>query len=103
MERTLCVYILASPDRRLYTGVTSDLPRRMLQHHEGVAAGSYTRRQGINRLVYLELVSSPLQAIQREKQIKSWTRRKRIALIESVNPDWLDLSRVPGWMPPAGE
>jgi putative endonuclease len=85
------VYIMASAPRTLYTGVTSDLERRVLQHRRKLLAG-FTARYNINRLVYYEVSSEVAAAIAREKQIKSWTREKKIALIESVNRDWKDLS-----------
>jgi putative endonuclease len=91
MARELFVYILASWRRELYTGVTGNLQQRLLQHRSGSSL-SYTRRLGIHRLVYYERLGPPRLAIAREKQIKSWSRAKRIGLIESVNPAWLDLS-----------
>lgn len=90
MRRHLYVYILASEDRKLYTGVTNNLKARLLEHRSGDS--KYTGEHGIHRLVYFELRCPPMAAIEREKQIKSWTRAKRIALIESKNPNWEDLS-----------
>ena len=89
------VYILANRTRRLYTGMTGDLQRRIWQHRMGVDPG-FTRRYGITRLVYYEVSGNPLSAIAREKQIKGWLRRKKIELIEEVNPAWKDLSE--GWL-----
>ena len=94
MTRRLYVYILASWDRKLYTGVTNNLRTRLTQHRSGES--DYTHRHDIHRLVYFEMLDPPMVAIQREKQIKSWTRAKRIALIESKNPDWDDLSPLIG-------
>ena len=94
MTRRLYVYILAGRDRKLYTGVTSSLRMRLAQHRAGDT--DYTSRHAIHRLVYFELLGPPMTAIQREKQIKSWTRAKRIALIESMNPQWDDLSPLVG-------
>jgi putative endonuclease len=88
------VYILSSKSRALYTGVTNDLRRRVEQHREGVFAG-HTRQNRIHRLVYHESTGSVRAAIAREKQIKAWTRAKRVALVESANPAWSDLAR--GW------
>jgi putative endonuclease len=85
------VYIMASASRTLYTGVTSNLERRVLQHRRKLL-GKFTARYKINRLVYFEACGEILGAIAREKQIKSWSRKKKIALIESVNRDWKDLS-----------
>jgi len=92
MPSALCVYILASRSRRLYTGVTKDLQRRLLQHRSGLGPGAYTARHGIHRLVYFEVIRPPSAAIARERQIKGWTRQKRIALIEAWNPEWRDLA-----------
>jgi putative endonuclease len=85
------VYIMASTSRTLYTGVTNNLQRRVLQHRRKLL-GEFTARYNINRLVYYEVCGEILAAIAREKQIKSWSRKKKIALIESVNRDWKDLS-----------
>ena len=85
------VYIMASASRTLYTGVTSNLERRALQHRRKLLGG-FTARYNINRLVYYEVSGQISAAIAREKQIKSWSRKKKIALIESVNRDWNDLS-----------
>ncbi len=86
-----CVYLLASRrNGTLYTGVTSDLPRRIWEHREGVAEG-FTRRYGVKRLVYYELHATMEAAITREKQIKEWRRAWKIELIEAVNPEWRDL------------
>jgi putative endonuclease len=89
--KTYFVYIMASKSRTLYTGVTSNLERRVLQHREKVFGG-FTAKYNINRLVYFEQFGDVLAAIGREKQIKAWGRTKKIALIESVNRDWKDLS-----------
>jgi predicted GIY-YIG superfamily endonuclease len=84
-------YIVASRrNGTLYTGVTSDLPRRAFEHREGVIAG-FTRRYGCKLLVWYELHDTMTGAIAREKQIKSGSRRKKLALIEAVNSDWRDL------------
>ena len=80
------VYIMASTSRTLYTGVTSNLERRVLQHQRKLLPG-FTARYNINRLVYYEVSGEILSAIAREKEIKSWGRNKKIALIEVVNRD----------------
>ena len=85
------VYIMASASRTLYTGVTSNLERRVLQHRRKLLGG-FTACYNINRLVYYEVSSEIVAAIAREKQIKGWSRKKKNALIESVNRDWEDLS-----------
>ena len=91
------VYILTNRKHgTLYTGVTNDLHRRVYQHKMGVLPG-FTKRYSATRLVYFETTPDVLAAIAREKAIKSWTRAKRIRLIESVNAPWLDLAA--DWFP----
>jgi putative endonuclease len=91
--RTFYVYILASRKKgTLYTGVTSNLPRRAWEHREGLNRG-FTRRYNVKRLVYIEEHATAEGAIQREKTIKSWPRRWKVELIEKDNPDWFDLYR----------
>ena len=89
--KTYFVYILASRSRTLYTGVTNDLQRRVYEHKHKLVPG-FTARYNITRLVYFEETSDVLSAIEREKAIKGWTRAKKVALIEGVNPTWEDLS-----------
>lgn len=85
------VYILTnSRDRLLYIGVTNDLKRRLYEHQNGVNDG-FTKQYSIHKLVYFEYCTDPEAAIRREKQLKSWRREKKIALIESKNPQWKDL------------
>jgi putative endonuclease len=91
MPRTYFVYILASESRQLYVGVTNDLERRLPEHRAGVGQG-YAFRRDITRLVHFEVTSDVLAAIAREKEVKSWTRAKRLALIEQANPEWRDLA-----------
>ena len=83
--------ILASRTRNLYTGVTGDLVRRMIEHRNGLVRGS-TSRYRIFRLVYFEGYAGVNQAIAREKEIKAWRRDKKIWLIERRNPAWQDLA-----------
>ena len=85
------VYILASRSRNLYTGVTNDLHRRIVQHRDGLIPG-FTKRYRIHRLVYYEVFGEISAAIAREKQVKHWDRQKRLALIETQNPTWKDLT-----------
>ncbi len=87
---TYYVYILASRSRTLYTGITSNLERRMGEHRSGTREG-FTKRYKIHRLVYFEVFGSAVAAISREKQVKAWRREKRVALVESANPTWDDL------------
>jgi putative endonuclease len=86
------VYIMSSLSRTLYAGVTNDLERRVGEHKEG-KPGSFTAQYHVNRLVYFEEFSDIDEAIAREKEIKSMTRRQKIKLIESINPEWRDLSQ----------
>ena len=86
-----CVYILASqPNGVLYVGVTSSLEGRMAEHHQGLIAG-FARRYGVRCLVYYEFHEEMGQAIRREKQLKEWRRPWKVRLIESMNPQWLNL------------
>lgn len=85
------VYILASRSRTLYTGMTNDLERRVYEHKNKLIPG-FTAQYNVNRLVFFEETGNVEEAIAREKQIKDWTRAKKIALIESQNPKWQDLS-----------
>ena len=88
------VYVMSSRSRILYTGVTNDLERRVSEHKQGLVPG-FTSKYHITRLVYYEPTSDIRSAIAREKQIKGWLRGRKTALIESANPEWLDLSE--GW------
>ena len=85
------VYIMASATGTLYTGVTSDIVRRVLEHKNKLAGG-FSAKYDVNRLVYLEEAERPEEAIAREKQIKGWRRARKLALIGSVNRKWEDLS-----------
>jgi putative endonuclease len=82
---------MTSRSGTLYTGVTADLGRRVYQHKHKLLPG-FTARYSIHRLVYYEETSDVHAAIAREKQIKGWLRAKKIALVESLNPEWRDLS-----------
>jgi putative endonuclease len=75
----------------LYTGVTNDLERRVWEHQNGECKG-FTRQYRVNRLVYHETYNHIDDAIAREKEIKGWRRSKRNALVETLNPKWVDLS-----------
>ena len=86
-----CVYIVASKRHgTLYTGVTSDLPRRAYEHREGLVKG-FTAKYGCKMLVWYEAHATMIDAITREKQIKAESRTKKLALIEALNPEWKDL------------
>jgi putative endonuclease len=87
------VYILASrPYGVLYVGVTSQLVRRIWKHRTGYYDQAFSKRYHVHSLVYFELHARMIKAIRREKQVKEWKRAWKIALIESVNPEWRDLS-----------
>ncbi len=97
MNRTYCIYILASRSRNLYTGVTGDLERRMLEHRQGLVPG-FTTRYRVFRLVHFETFADIRDAIVREKEIKAWRREKKIWLIQHHNPTWTDLAeQIPSW------
>ena len=91
MTKTYYVYIMANIHGTLYTGVTSDLEKRVYDHKSKLTSG-FTKRYNIDRLVYYEETVDIKEAIAREKQVKSWRRAKKIALIQSINPTWKDLS-----------
>ena len=86
------VYILSNwDDSVLYIGVTSNLPKRLFEHRNGLADG-FTKKYNVHKLVYFEEASYMRSALEREKQLKGWTRAKKNALIQLLNPDWKDLS-----------
>jgi putative endonuclease len=86
-----CVYIMASGrNGTLYTGVTSNLPGRTFLHREGLVKG-FTSKYGCKMLVWYEIHERMYEAIVREKQIKAGSRAKKLALIETMNPQWRDL------------
>lgn len=88
--RQFFVYIMSNASMTLYTGVTNDLQKRSSDHKAGIGSG-FTARYHFDRCVYFETFESILDAIAREKQIKGWTRAKKIALIKTTNPQWRDL------------
>ncbi|MGA9963738.1 MAG: GIY-YIG nuclease family protein [Terriglobales bacterium] len=90
-EKHYYVYIMASRSLNLYTGVTNSIYHRALQHKSGEIDG-FTKKYNINRLVYYETFEHIGNAIAREKQVKAWTRAKRLALIKPINPTWQDLA-----------
>ena len=85
------VYILASRTKKLYIGVTNDIERRAWEHKTGMLEG-FTKRYNIHKLVYYEHIDTIRDAIAREKQLKGWLRNKKVALIESSNPEWDDMA-----------
>ena len=92
--KTYYVYIMTSRTGTLYTGMTSNLKRRVYEHKQKLRDG-FTKKYDVTRLAYYEETSDVHAALAREKEIKKWRRSKKIALIKSVNPKWRDLSA--GW------
>jgi putative endonuclease len=91
MAEEYFVYIMTNRAKTLYIGITRDLMRRVYEHQTHAIAG-FTLRYKIRSLVYYEMTTDVREAIKREKQLKGWLRVKKIALIESINPAWKDLS-----------
>lgn len=91
-EGSYFTYMMASRSRTLYIGVTGDLLKRVFQH-KWKEHGGFTARYNCDRLVWFERHQYVQKAIAREKELKGWSRAKKIALIESVNAAWVDLSR----------
>jgi putative endonuclease len=90
-ERQYYVYIMTNKNNNvLYTGMTNDLARRIWEHKEKQTSG-FTSRYNIMKLVYYEIFSDPYNAIAREKQIKAGSRKKKLDLVNGVNPGWNDL------------
>ena len=87
------VYILANHSKTLYTGVTSNLPRRLYEHKQHLVPG-FTSKYYVTRLVYFEETSDVRAALAREKCLKGWLRAKKRAWIEASNPDWRDVSEA---------
>ena len=86
------VYIMTNWNNKLlYTGVTNNLERRVYEHRNKLIKG-FTYKYNVNKLVYYDCTDDVNSAIAREKQIKGWTRQKKNALVESMNPEWKDLS-----------
>ncbi len=91
MGKEYCVYIMTNiRNTVLYTGVTNNLKRRVLEHKTR-AGGGFTKRYNVNKLIYFEVGDDVNQAIFREKQIKSWNRKRKEELINGFNPEWKDL------------
>ena len=92
-ERAYWVYIMTNQSGTLYTGVTGNLPRRVHEHRHRLVPGFATRYK-IDQLIHAEPFSEVCDSIAREKQIKAWRRSHKVALIDSVNPEWNDLGEV---------
>jgi putative endonuclease len=95
MRRVFYVYILASDTRELFVGITNNLIRRLAEHRAGADPYRYVFRHTATRLVHVEAAGEARDAMRREEQLKSWSRRKKLALIEATNPGWDDLAA--GW------
>lgn len=94
MNEQFFVYILASRKHgTLYIGITNDLIRRVYEHKDKIVRG-FTARHNITKLVYFEIFEDPITAITREKQLKKWRREWKIQLIQSKNPEWVDLAHT---------
>jgi putative endonuclease len=91
LDKAYFVYIVASQNRVLYTGFTGKLGTRMWQHKTRTFSG-FSCRYGCDRLVWMEMHPDPHAAIAREKQIKGWARKKKVALVQEANPFWVDLA-----------
>jgi len=92
MNKHLYVYILTNYQNTvLYTGITNSLLRRILEHKKGLVQNSFTHKYRLYKLVWFEEFNSPQEAIESEKKIKGWTRKKKIALINANNPRFQDL------------
>ena len=89
--KTYYVYIMTNLSGTLYTGLTENLEQRVEEHKHNLVPG-FASKYNITKLVYHEEVNDENEALAREKQIKGWLRAKKIALIESLNPEWKDLS-----------
>jgi putative endonuclease len=91
MDKQYYVYIMTNHTNTVtYTGVTNALPRRIYEHKNNLVEG-FTTRYNTNKLMYYEICENVESAILREKQIKSWSRKDKVALISTVNKDWHDL------------
>ncbi|MEK7611326.1 MAG: GIY-YIG nuclease family protein [Patescibacteria group bacterium] len=90
MENIFHVYILTNRSATLYIGITSDLNRRIWEHKNKMIDG-FTKRYNINKLIYLEDYDTPLEAIAREKELKGWTRQKKMKMIKEVNPNFSEI------------
>lgn len=98
MAKTYCVYMMTNrKNTALYTGVTNSLSRRVHEHKVKIDPRSFTSRYNVNKLVYVEVFDQIQDAIAREKQIKKGPRRRKEKLINSMNPEWKDLSNDIAW------
>ncbi|KIA91106.1 excinuclease ABC subunit C [Pedobacter kyungheensis] len=95
MERGGCIYILTNFQKTtLYIGVTSDLRSRIYEHQNKIYPKSFSAKYNLTHCIYYEVFSSIEEAIDREKQLKKWNRRKKETLINDFNPNWNDLTDI---------
>ena len=100
MSKEFYVYIMTNRRKTvLYTGVTNNLLRRVEEHKLGIG-GSFTKRYNVNRLIYFESTNDVQAALAREKQIKSWSRKRKEELIKTLNSEWKDLVEKMYLLPP---
>jgi putative endonuclease len=85
------IYILKNTSGLLYIGITSDLKKRLYEHKEKLVEG-FTQKYNIDKLVYYEMYSDAMTAIEREKQLKKWSRSKKLLLIKKMNPGFVELN-----------
>jgi len=91
IKKQYAAYILTNRSNKvMYVGVTSNLERRLAQHKDKSVSG-FTAKYRVDRLVYYELTNDVLSAIAREKEVKKWRREKKNRLVESINPQWIEL------------
>jgi putative endonuclease len=95
------IYILSNSAGTLYIGVTGNLDERLFQHGDHHDPKSFVSRYNLHRLVFVETYPNAAQAIAREKQLKGWSRAKKLKLIREQNPEWRDLSIDYGLVPPS--
>ncbi|MFA5360537.1 MAG: GIY-YIG nuclease family protein [Candidatus Paceibacterota bacterium] len=89
-EKQYYIYILTNKSNTLYVGITNDLVRRLYEHKNKLMPG-FTKKYNIDKLIYYEVFDDPQVAIQREKEIKGWTRKKKVELIKRMNPGFREL------------
>ncbi len=90
MQKQYYIYIATNKSNALYTGVTNDLRRRMYEHKNKLVKG-FTSKYSIDKLVFYEIFNSPLEAINAEKKLKGWDRKKKIDLIKTKNPKFVEI------------
>ena len=98
MNDLWCVYIVSNNAHTLYCGITNNLQVRVNQHKHRAYPNGFTGRYTFDRLVYFEAADDKHAATRRERQIKAWRRSKKVALIQSGNPNWIDLSFSWGYL-----